>query len=201
MPDWLNVSRETQTKLEVFLRLVGKWNSRINLVSAASLENGWQRHILDSAQLWDIVDVKEGIWLDIGSGAGFPGVVIGILAQEAAPGLEVVLVESDRRKAVFLKEVVRQLLLNARVLSDRIEIIDPIGAQVVSARAFAVMGDLLPMVERHQAESCISVFLKGRGHAMELEAARRNWNMQCQTVASRTDSNGAVIKLWDLARA
>lgn len=198
IPDWLDVSRETLAKLEDFLELVAKWNPRINLVSAGSLEGAWQRHVLDSAQLWGMVRATDGIWLDIGSGAGFPGIVISILAQQSATGVEVVLVESDLRKAVFLREVVRQLGLKAVVHSARIEKIAPVSAKFISARALAGLGDLLRMVDEHQGAGCVSLFLKGQGYAAELDQCRRDWSLECEAIPSKTDPRGAVLKIWDV---
>lgn len=201
VPDWLIVSRETLAKLEAFLDLVVKWNSKVNLVSRSSLGQAWQRHILDSAQLWGIAKVERGVWLDVGSGAGFPGIVIAILAQQHSADLTVALVESDRRKSVFLREAVRQLGLTAKVYCERIEVLPKVGAQIVSARALAPLSELLPMVHRHQDDGCVSLFPKGQSHAMELYSCRAQWTMQTEVVQSKTDPSGALLLIRDLNRA
>ena len=195
LPDWLYVSRETATKLRAFLDLVEKWNPRINLVSTNSLTSAWSRHVLDSAQLWEIARPVGGIWLDIGSGGGFPGVVIAILADELAPELRVMLVESDRRKSVFLSEAARQLQLRATVHCDRIETMAPVGAHFISSRAFAVLAGLLPMVVRHGTEGCVALFPKGRRYQAELEICGQKWVMQTEVLASKTDPEGAILKI------
>ena len=200
VPDWLVVSHETLAKLEAFLDLVIKWNPTINLISAGSVGQAWSRHVLDSAQLWGMVRA-DGIWLDIGSGGGFPGLVISILAQEAAPDLRVVLVESDRRKSVFLAEAVRQLSLTAEVHCARIESMTPIGAKVVSARALAPLAGLLPLVAKHLAADGVALIPKGQRHLTELEECRKHWLLQSEPVVSKTDSMAAILKIWGLQHA
>lgn len=197
-PDWLDVSREAMLKLGTFLDLVEKWNPKINLVSVASLASAWTRHMLDSAQLLSLVNRPTGVWLDIGSGGGFPGIVVSIIAQESNPDLRVSLVEADRRKAVFLGEAVRKLNLTAKVYCERIENLPPMDAQIISARALAPLESLLPMVSRHLSEGGVALFPKGHSFQMELNAARRNWSMQYEAVPSKTDSDGAILKIWDL---
>ena len=131
-----NVSRETLDRLLTFQSLVRKWNPAINLVSRADLSDLWGRHILDSVQIFDLLPPNASIWCDFGSGGGFPGLVVAILAKEKAPALKTVLIESDKRKSVFLRQVVNDLGLNAKVLSERIDEASPQSADVVSARAF-----------------------------------------------------------------
>jgi 16S rRNA (guanine527-N7)-methyltransferase len=121
LPDWLNVSRETHERLIAYCHQIEKWNKTINLVSKSSVDQIWQRHLLDSAQIYRF-GAPVGLWLDIGSGGGLPGVVMSIL------GADVVLVESDQRKATFLRETARVLGLKLRVVNDRVESISPMGA-------------------------------------------------------------------------
>lgn len=200
IPDWLNVSRETIAKLGDFLDLVEKWNPKINLISANSLPSAWSRHVLDSAQLWPLRQMSGGTWLDIGSGGGFPGVVVSILAQDVSPELQMVMVEADLRKAVFLGEVVRKLKLNAIVHSKRIESLPPVAAQTVSARALAALPDLLPMVSRHMAPEGVALFHKGQRHQDELAQSKAGWSFHSDVVASRTDPGGAIVKISELRR-
>ena len=107
-----NVSRETYDDLTRYAELVGRWTQKINLISKASLQDIWQRHIWDSAQIYDLGE-PEGTWLDIGSGGGFPGIVVAIMAKRDNCARKGVLVESDQRKAAFLRTVIRELQLNA----------------------------------------------------------------------------------------
>ena len=132
-----NVSRETFEKLEALEALVRRWNPAINLVSSASLAELWNRHIVDSAQLFALCPRTSNTWADIGSGGGFPGLVVAILAQPALPDLRVTLVESDLRKATFLRQAVQALSLGADVISERIESVPPLATGVLSARALS----------------------------------------------------------------
>ena len=117
----LTVSRETIDRLSIYANLLEKWNPRINLVSRSTLDDLWSRHIVDSAQLFELAPVTAKHWVDLGSGGGFPGLVIAILAKELRPELEVVLVESDQRKCAFLRTVSRETNCGAVVHSKRVE--------------------------------------------------------------------------------
>jgi len=194
VPDWLNVSRETLDQLNFFASEVIKWNPAINLVSKASVAEIWHRHILDSAQIYP--DSGElGIWLDIGSGAGFPGVVMAILGAQT-----VTLVEVDQRKATFLREVSRKLHLPIRVISARVEEIPPIGAQTMSARALAPLTDLLAHASRHLQPVGRAIFPKGRGFQAEIQAAQQNWSFDCTEIRSKTDSESAILIIKNIAK-
>jgi 16S rRNA (guanine527-N7)-methyltransferase len=198
LPIWLGVSRETKEKLVSYLSLVAKWNPTINLVSAASLAEGWNRHILDSAQLEQIAQKETGLWLDIGSGAGFPGLVIAIIAQAARPGIRVSLVESDRRKATFLSEAIRQLELPATVICDRVELLSEMGATVITARAFAPLDKLLGAVARHLSSDGVGIFLKGQQYLNEMKDAERNWTYDCEIHRSKTDDKSVVLRMRNI---
>ena len=132
----LNVSRETFSKLEAFADLVRKWNPKINLVSKNSLDDLWQRHILDSVQVFELAE-GEGHWVDLGSGGGFPGIVVAILNQEAQT-FQVTMVESDQRKCAFLRTAIRELGLTALVKTERIEQLDGLKADLADCRATVV---------------------------------------------------------------
>ena len=138
----LDVSRETFEKLKAFAELVRKWNPKINLVSKDSLNDLWSRHILDSVQIFELVP-GPGKWVDLGSGGGFPGIVISILNQEER-NFDVVMVESDQRKSAFLRTAIRELDLAAKVKTERIEELECLEADVLSARALADLTKLLP---------------------------------------------------------
>jgi 16S rRNA (guanine527-N7)-methyltransferase len=195
LPDWLNVSRETHHRLQEFYALVCKWNRAINLVSAASLEDGWRRHILDSAQLLPISGCTAGPWLDIGSGAGLPGLVVAIMADETLPKVHVTLVESDRRKSTFLSQAIRQLGLKASVFPGRLESLPEMDASVVSARAFAPLDKILGLAARHMSENGAGLFMKGQTYQAELNAAQQNWRYECDVIPSKTDANAVILKV------
>ena len=198
VPDWLDVSRETQDKLRQFLALVAKWNPTINLVSAGSITDGWTRHIIDSAQLWNAAPLQSGLWLDVGSGGGFPGLVIAIIARERAPNLKILLVEADRRKCVFLSEAARQLNLVAEVTADRIEMLEAKSASVISARAVGSLDNLLQSAVRHLAPNGVALFPKGQNFEQELASARQHWRFDCKAMPSLTDPKSAVLRIENI---
>lgn len=203
MPDdlWLeNVSRETYQKLEIYSALLEKWTKTINLVSKNTIEGLWQRHIRDSAQVFDLSPVRRGHWVDLGSGGGLPGAVVAILAAEAAPELRVTCVESDQRKSVFLGVVSRETGVPFDVVASRIEACEPLKADVISARALAPLPKLLEYAVRHLATDGVALFQKGAQHAKEREEAEKIWRFDCQMTKSCTDPNAVIYKVGALRR-
>lgn len=200
-PEWLNVSRETLADLQSFRDLVLKWNPAINLISKKSVDDIWERHILDSAQVFDYFPDSPQLWCDLGSGGGFPGIVVAILAKEIRPGMSVTLVESDRRKGTFLREAIRALDLNATVEITRIEDLTPQNADVVSARALASVADLLPHIFRHLTTTGNAILLKGAGASDELAKARQDWSFDDSSHTSRTSLDGQILILKDITHA
>lgn len=196
-----DVSRETIDRLAAYESLLRKWNARINLVSASSLDSIWQRHFADSAQLFALAGVKSGLWADLGSGAGFPGLVIAIMARESAPDLQTTLVESNLRKCAFLQSVATELAPGTTILSQRAEDLSPLNANIISARALAPLESLLPLAERHLAKTGKCLFLKGAQAESELTAARRIWDSSAETIPSVTDPKGVVLRIGDIHRA
>ena len=197
-PDWLDVSRETFERLQSFVALVEKWNPAINLISKSGIPLLWQRHVLDSAQLFDFASQNTKTWCDLGSGGGFPGIVIAILAQEKLPELRLTLVESDRRKSVFLTEAARQLGLNLAVATCRIEDLAPQAADIVSARALAPLDVLCGYAARHLNALGTAIFPKGAAAADEIRDAKKSWVFDLTEMRSRTDANAAVLVLKGL---
>ncbi len=195
-----DVSRETLDRLETYANLLIKWNPAINLVSKSTLPELWIRHFTDSAQALEVAGVTSGRWVDLGSGGGFPGLVVAILATEKYPDLKVTCVESDQRKATFLRTVVRETGTDARIIADRIETLSPLNAQIISARALAPLDRLLSYVEPHLASAGTALFLKGTGQAKEIEQALATWTFQMNTTQSRTDPQSTILKLWSIRR-
>lgn len=189
-----NVSCETEEKLRQLEALVRKWNPAINLVSKSSIDLLWDRHIRDSAQICAHI-CPTGHWVDLGSGGGFPGLVIAILAQGADEDLQLKLVESDQRKATFLRQAARELSLDVTVLTHRIETCPPQSADKVSARALAPLTTLLGFASRHLAPSGTAIFPKGASWQQEVEAARKDWHFDIQVHASATDPEGALLAI------
>ena len=145
----LDVSRETYSRLKDYEKLLFKWNSKINLVSKSTLSDFWGRHILDSAQFFSLFGEKTGKWVDLGSGGGFPGLVVAILSDELGIPNRLSLVEADVRKSVFLKTVCRELGLKVDVYNNRIEELPKMSADVLSARALAPLKTLCFYAEKH----------------------------------------------------
>lgn len=197
----LDVSRETIERLDTYVALLAKWNPAINLVARSTLPELWTRHILDSAQLLELAPERARHWADLGSGGGFPGLVIAILAAEKRPELRVTLVESDLRKAAFLNTVVREVGLSTVICAERIESLPPLKADVLSGRALAPLTDLLAHAERHLAEGGLALFPKGAAHKAEIAEALERWRFSVQKHPSRTDPEAVLLSIGDIARA
>ncbi|WP_376876060.1 16S rRNA (guanine(527)-N(7))-methyltransferase RsmG [Albirhodobacter sp. R86504] len=195
----LNVSRETIERLKVYETLLKKWNPRINLVSSSTLDTIWSRHFLDSAQIFGLVpDFNH--WADLGSGGGFPGLVIAILAADRPSPPKVTLVESDLRKSAFLSTVAREIGLNVDVRAERIETIYPLRACVLSARALAPLDKLLEFTDLHLKADGVAVFPKGGQWRAELAEAQTHWEFELATHNSKTESAAAILTIKGVKR-
>ena len=190
-----DVSRETLERLHGLEVLLRKWNKAINLVSAATLSAVWTRHFADSAQIFALAPENSLHWADLGSGAGFPGLVIAILAKEKHPDLAVTLVESDHRKSAFLLTAIRELSLEAEVKAERIEETESLDCDVLSARALAPLPKLLEFSARHLSDQGLALFPKGARWEEEVASARENWSFDLQVSPSRSDPSGVILKI------
>lgn len=197
----LNVSRETMASLVAFEAEVRRWTPVVNLISRGSLDHLWDRHIEDSAQIFRACPLTARIWLDLGSGGGFPGLVVAILARELRPELGIILVESDQRKAVFLRQTAQKLGLTVKVMAQRIESLPPQGADVVSARALAPLEDLLELAVPHLKPGGIALFPKGVRHAAEISAARSSWTFDLDSLPSSATPDAALLIIRKAERA
>jgi len=196
----LNVSRETFEKLDLFADLLQKWNPHINLVAKSTIGSLWDRHIRDSLQVSRIVEKEVAHWVDLGSGGGFPGLVVAILAVEAGNLGSVTLVESDQRKATFLRTVLRETETPGSVISQRIEEVEPLKADVLSARALAKLTTLLEFSERHLNEGGQCLFQKGKNWKSEVQSARTSWHFSYDAIQSQTESEAVVLNIRELTR-
>ena len=198
-----NVSRETIRRLNLYESALKLWQPRINLVASATLADLWHRHFHDSAQLLPLVPPEARSFADLGSGGGFPGLVLAILMAEG-PARHFVLVESDRRKCAFLREVARQCGVPVEILSTRIEnseTQDKLGqVDVVTARALAPLERLLGLAAPLFGSETVGLFLKGQGAHAEVEAARAMWAFDAEFVPSVTASDANVVVVRRLAR-
>ena len=187
------VDEAIMDRLGTYLTVLTKWQAAINLVSAKTLQDPWRRHILDSAQLAAYMRADDTI-ADLGSGAGLPGLIVAIMT-----GCKTELVESDQRKATFLREAARLTDASVTVQAARAEAVPPLGARVVTARALAPLERLLPWVHRHLAPDGRAVILKGAGVDEELTLARKQWSMSVMQNDSLSDASGCVLTLTKLA--
>ena len=190
-----DVSRETTERLHAYADLLRHWNERVNLVAMSTIPQLWQRHIVDSAQLLAHSPARAASWVDLGSGAGLPGIVIACLTRQFRPELCLTMIESDRRKCAFLTTAARKLDLNVAVISQRIEIADQQMSNVVSARALAPLTKLLPLVARHLAPGGVAILPKGRAFREEIAAALVSWSFSYEIHPSRTSQDSVILKL------
>lgn len=186
----LDVPRETLERLEAFVELLRSENARQNLVSKASLETVWERHIFDSAQLARFAPAEAESWLDLGTGAGFPGLLVPLFHPA-----QVVLVESRRLRSEFLRAAASALGIEARVeiVCSRIESVPARAFDVISARAFAPLPRLLDLAERFSTPGTIWILPKGRNAKSELEEARSSWQGDFRLEPSLTDDEAQIV--------
>jgi 16S rRNA (guanine527-N7)-methyltransferase len=190
------VSRETRERLGTYVSVLRRWQASINLVGRATLDEAETRHILDSAQLHPLLPDGARVLVDLGSGAGFPGLVLAILGVP-----EVHLIESDTRKCAFLREVARITETPVTIHNRRIETVEPFPADVVTSRALAPLDILLGYAVPFTRGSGACLFLKGRQAEEELAEARRHWTMNVEQTDSITDPGGTVLRIREVKRA
>jgi 16S rRNA (guanine527-N7)-methyltransferase len=193
----MNASREAISKLDRYAELLNEWNQRFNLVAESTLPHVWSRHFLDSAQL--IKHIPEGTksLADLGSGAGFPGLVLSVLGV-----LHVHLIESIGKKANFLRAVIDDLNLDATVHQTRIEDKHDMKFDVITARALKPLPQLLELSKPLIKKESLCLFLKGQQHGNELTESAKYWRFDHETFPSLSDRSGCVLKITNLrARA
>ena len=184
-----DVSRETWQRLERYVAILLEEMGRQNLIAESTRPQIWSRHVADSAQLIPLAGNWQGPWVDLGSGAGLPGVVVAILSQTP-----VQMVESRRKRIDFLNSVIQALdLPNASVFGGRVEAVPPMTAAVISARAYAPLPKLIDSAAHLADEKTIWVLPKGRNAQNELEAATRSWQGVFHVERSVTDADSAII--------
>jgi 16S rRNA (guanine527-N7)-methyltransferase len=188
-----DVSRETGDRLEALVSTLERWQKAINLVGRTTMGDIWSRHVLDSAQLQPLIPQEAQTLTDLGSGAGFPGLVVAALR----PDLEVTLIESDARKAAFLGEASRRMTLEkpVKIVIGRIEAVAPARGDVVTARALAPLGQLLGWADRHRTAPAICLFHKGKGWQAEVTEAMKEWDISPQTFTSVTDLDAVILRI------
>lgn len=189
------ISEEALDRFHRYHEVLIKWQRRINLVGRQTLEDPWRRHFLDSAQLQPYLPANDAVIVDLGSGAGFPGMVLALLGCN-----EVHLVESDGRKIAFLQEVARVTKATVTLHHRRADALEGLKARVVTARGCAGLPRLLDLAEVFQESSTEYLFLKGRTVDRELTESAKTWMMQVTKYPSRTEKGGVILKLERIAR-
>ncbi|HET7848523.1 MAG TPA: 16S rRNA (guanine(527)-N(7))-methyltransferase RsmG [Pseudolabrys sp.] len=195
------VSRETEERLVRFVEVLLLWQQKTNLIANSTVDHIWSRHIADSLQLLDLAPDAR-VWIDLGSGGGFPGVPIACALAETF-GVRVHLVESNGKKAAFLREAVRQLALPAEVHHQRIENFgESLVGQVdaVTARALAPLKELCGLASSFIQGGAVGLFLKGQDVEAELTEAAKYWKLAVERVASRVEPGGSIVMIRALSR-
>ena len=188
--DFLDVPRETQEKLDCYVQLLIKWQARINLISSKTLPEIWHRHILDSAQLVSYLPKTPSVILDMGSGAGLPGVILAILTRH-----QLHLVESDSRKIAFMRTALRETGTSAILHEQRMETVPALRPDIITARALAPLSQLITLASGQHHEKIEYLFLKGREAKQELTALPACPKMEAECLPSMTDSQASIIRL------
>lgn len=195
-----DVSRETLKLLDMYSETLAKWQRKINLVAPSTVAEVWQRHFADSAQLARLMPDRPGPHVDLGSGAGFPGLVLAILRAErfgGGEGEKTTLIESDTRKAAFLREVARIINIPVDIDARRIELHSNKGSfdsvNVVTARALAPLDRLLAYSSSFFSSDTIGIFPKGRSVEDEIEEAMKRFDFEYRLVPSMTDPEGRIV--------
>lgn len=198
LTDVISVSRETLSALNRYVLMLQEWQTKLNLVGPATLPDAWRRHILDSAQLFPLIGKpEETVWMDMGCGAGFPGLVMAIMGVG-----EVHLVESIAKKCRFLEAVVDALALHDRVIihNARLEAMKPFKADIISARALAKLTQLFDWGHPFAASSTRWLLLKGQDVEAELAEAQQKWAFEYDLHASLSDPRGRIVEARGVAR-
>ena len=186
-----DVSRETLVRLETYCDLLRDWQTRMNLVAKSTLEDPWQRHFLDSAQLFRLLRPEPSPLFDLGSGAGFPGLVLAIMGVS-----DVTLIESNQKKSSFLREVAAQTGTKVRIFSDRIENFHgPFPARTIVARALAPLKKLIPLALPLRARDGELLFMKGARADEELTVAQKKWHIDVERIRSMSDDQATILRI------
>ena len=189
------VSRETVERLQIYAKVLLKWNQTVNLVGQSTIENLWHRHFLDSAQLYPRISPNSQVLLDLGSGAGFTGLVLAIMGCSC-----VHLVEKDRTKTTFLREVARLTETEVHIHNAQIDAFEPFPVDIVTARALAPISDLLVWAEPFLGSESVCLFPKGRNVEEELTSIYNIWETEIVRLPSRTDPQSTIVCMRGVRR-
>jgi 16S rRNA (guanine527-N7)-methyltransferase len=194
-----DVSRETAARLDRFVALLLDWQAKTNLIGPSTVASLWRRHIGDSLQLLPLAPASSRVWTDLGSGAGFPGLVIGC-AIAGIGGARVHLIESNAKKAAFLREAGRETAAPVTVHATRIEDMEVLpAADIVTARALAPLDQLLRLAAPMLTKGAQGLFMKGQDIERELTQATKRWSIDADIVPSRTSTTGRILRVRGLS--
>lgn len=193
------VSRETQERLEAFAAVLEKWNKSINLVSKSSMADVWERHILDSLQLETLAPVCKQ-WVDLGSGGGFPGLIVAAVRVETSPDMQMTLVESDQRKCAFMAAAADRMGLKVSIECRRIEESASGLYDVISARALAPLHHLLELALPYRYDHTVCIFPKGAKADLEVIDAEKHWRFDRDVIKSATDKSASIFRIREYSR-
>ena len=195
-----NVSHETIDKLKTYQKLLVEWQEKFNLVSNSSLQNVWERHFADSAQLYRYIPQSAKNLIDFGSGAGFPAMVLAIMSLEKTPYLKISMVESIKKKTLYLKEVAHQTGVNVNIINDRIEKLPDYKYDVITSRAMTSLVELLNYSSRFCHKDTVCIFPKGKNYSTELAEAHKKWHFKCVVEASDVSDEGKILIITDIRK-
>ena len=195
-----SVSHETFLKLQTYLSLLKEWQEKFNLVSSSSLEDAWNRHFLDSVQLYKYVPETAKTLADMGSGAGFPGMVLAIIANEKTPYLKVTLIESVSKKTMYLKEVSEKTQTKVEIVNGRIEELKNKKFDVLVSRAMSSLDKLLSYALPLCKKETVCIFPKGKKYADELSEAHKKWEFKCKIEPSELSEEGKILIISNLKK-
>lgn len=195
-----NVSRETFERLKLCQQALNEWQSKFNLVSANSLQDAWMRHFVDSAQLYPLLPQKAKTLADLGSGAGFPGMILAVMAMEKTPYLKVTLIESIKKKTLYLKYLSEISGCNVEIMNQRIEEIKDRRFDVITARAVTALTDLLAYACPLLTKDGVCLFPKGKSFAEEIKIAQAKWQFDYTTIPSVTSPESVVLVIRNLRK-
>ncbi len=195
-----NVSRETIERLELYLSLLEAWNPSAGMIAKSTFADIWFRHVLDSAQLLRHFPNEARTGVDLGSGGGFPGMVLAVMSAERRPELQFALIEANQRRCQFLRHVSICTGVSVEVVSGRVESCVPQEADVVTSRGLASLIKLVGLAERHLKTGGTCVFPKGASHEVEIEEAEHVWEFTIENEPSVTREESAVLVLSDIGR-
>ncbi len=194
------VSRETFERLKLYQSLLVDWQKKFNLVSNSSIENAWVRHFEDSVQLFQYIPQGAESLVDFGSGAGFPGMVLAVVASEKTPYLNVSLVESVKKKTVYLNEVADKTGTDVEIINDRIENLSSRKFDVVTSRAMTSLSKLLDYTFPFCHAKTLCIFPKGRSYAEELSEAHKKWKFKCDIKPNLISEEGKILIITNISK-